>query len=168
MCIYWLQSDGIKEYFHWFFVVCDSPIYKDHCQILSAETGQRRIQSGKLDFAMWCWICCCHVVLLPAACVWVMEAGACRCGNVVSAVIEKEATGRPKGVAILEFETEEGRRVALTLSGIFFCYSFNTYIMIQRRESALCLSNGARIYFGALLDLLASLHTVWFIISATI
>lgn len=35
----------------------------------------------------------------------------------MSAVIEKEATGRPKGVALIEFETEEARRIALTLSG---------------------------------------------------
>lgn len=37
----------------------------------------------------------------------------------MSAMIEKEATGRPKGVALIEFDKEEARRVALTLSGDF-------------------------------------------------
>ena len=41
----------------------------------------------------------------------------CRCGNVASAIIEKDIVGNPKGVAVIEFESESARKVALTLSG---------------------------------------------------
>lgn len=41
----------------------------------------------------------------------------CRCGNVASAIIEKDIVGNPKGVAVIEFESEPARKVALTLSG---------------------------------------------------
>ena len=35
----------------------------------------------------------------------------------MSAIIEKDVVGNPKGLAIVEFEEESGRRTALTLSG---------------------------------------------------
>lgn len=44
-------------------------------------------------------------------------AGVHRCGAIVSSIIEKDQAGNPKGVAVIEFEDEVGRRTALTLSG---------------------------------------------------
>ena len=41
----------------------------------------------------------------------------CRCGNIVSAIIEKDPSGNPRGVAVVEFEEESSRKTALTLSG---------------------------------------------------
>ena len=41
----------------------------------------------------------------------------CRCGTVASAIIEKDIVGNPKGIAVIEFEAEPARKVALSLSG---------------------------------------------------
>lgn len=50
----------------------------------------------------------------------------CRCGNVASAIIEKDIVGNPKGIAVVEFDSEPARKVALTLSGakssLFECH----------------------------------------------
>ena len=46
----------------------------------------------------------------------------CRCGNVASAIIEKDVVGNPKGVAVVEFDGEPARKVALTLSGATSCW----------------------------------------------
>lgn len=64
-----------------------------------------------------------------------------RCGTLLSAVIEKEATGRPRGVAVLEFETEEARRVALTLSGmplwpVSYCNMYNQSLEVKLKSSS--------------------------------
>lgn len=40
------------------------------------------------------------------------------CGPVVSAVIDKDPAGNPRGTAVIEFEEESQRKTALTLSGI--------------------------------------------------
>lgn len=38
----------------------------------------------------------------------------------MSAIVEKDLAGNPKGLAMIEFEEESARKTALTLSGLTF------------------------------------------------
>ncbi len=59
---------------------------------------------------------------------------------MASAIIEKDIAGNPKGVAVVEFDSEPARKVALTLSGAepsLHSRSLTTHILQHVEEFSL-------------------------------
>lgn len=69
---------------------------------------------------------------------------------MASAIIEKDIAGNPKGIAVVEFESEAARKVALSLSGASF-FTIPLHLIDSTQLAALDSSPSRNVDFAAIL-----------------